>query len=73
MIMPCITSAGRQLFEADASLINSDAGFEEDGATAVDISHYARAGDADREDDDDADDDAPLRAGLGDLNLSDSD
>lgn len=37
-----VTGAGRQLFERDATLVNSDAAFEEDGATAVDASLYSK-------------------------------
>ena len=36
------SSSGRQLFEKDSALLNSDAAFEEEGAIAVDISQYER-------------------------------
>lgn len=36
------SSPGRQLFEKDSALLNSDAAFEEEGAIAVDISQYER-------------------------------
>lgn len=57
---------GRQLFEKDSSLVNSDAAFEEEGATSVDASQYIRSGLATEADEIEA-------RGLGDLNLSDSD
>jgi len=59
-------SAGRQLFESDSTLANSDAVFGDEGDVVVDFSKYER-----REDDDEDDDEEEVEGRLRLANLSD--